>query len=133
MRDSHPIEIRPGASTDAEIEKERIEEERLARMSPDERARTERSSIAENLRYMAGGKPYSETLLIDPDGQLNRGRRLDGLPPYIMTLGIGDSVRTETDLYGLMQTLAQEHPNLAVTFDVDPERKWIKYEVSRKP
>jgi hypothetical protein len=133
MKDRHPIEIRPGASTDAEIEKERVEEERLARMSPDERAKAERNSIAENLQSMARGKPYSETLLIDPDGQLNRGHRLDGLPPYIMTLGIGDSLRTESDLYQVMQTLTQEHPNLAVAFDVDPERKWIKYEVSRKP
>jgi len=54
---------------------------------------------------------------------------MDGWLPYLVSAG---DLKSPEDLYQLMHKISQEHPDLNISFDVDPNRKWIKYRVSKK-
>jgi len=143
------VEFRPGATNEEAIrtlEKENAERERLnkeyrekeAKMTPQEKAqraeewaRQDRNWMVEWFEdVMKKDGEYSETLGIEKDGSLNREKRInDGFVPFIVTPG---DLKSSEDLYQLMHKISQEHPQLNISFEVDPNRKWIKYRVSKK-
>lgn len=71
------------------------------------------------------GGEYSETFLINSNGRLDKKRRLDGNFPYL--IAIGGIVETEEDLYNLMYKISIKHPQFQISFEVDENKKWIKY------
>lgn len=108
--------------------------EQEARLTPEEKIerqarweKEDRAWIAEWFQDSIKGKnEYSETLLIDADGNINREKREDGHPPFIVTPG---KIKTPEDLYQLLYKIKQEHLNLDFSFEIDKDGKWIKYMV----
>ncbi|QQR78520.1 MAG: hypothetical protein IPJ68_05640 [Candidatus Moraniibacteriota bacterium] len=67
--------------------------------------------------------PYSETLLIEPDGKFARLRQ-DGVPKFV-------DEDTPASLYTMAQRVETKFPHLKFTFDRDPQGKWMRYTVTR--
>jgi len=80
-------------------------------------------------RIDQGGGEYSETFQIKQEGSLDREKRMDGYIPYLVIEG---NLKGPEDLYRLAYDISQEHPDLDISFNVDPSGKWIKYSVSKK-
>lgn len=117
------------------LEKEDKEDrEKEAKMTPEEKAQwaeqRSRNWIAEWFedRIKQNGE-YSEALQIQQDGSLNPEERLDGRLPYVVDAA---DLKSPEDLYQLMHRISNEHPDLSISFEVDPGGKWIKYRVAKK-
>ena len=142
------LEFRPGETNKTALarqEKEEAERERLrneyrekaASMTPEEKEQQAEEWAQQSRKWIAewfteGIKKngeYSETLQIKQDGSLDREKRLDGRLPFLVNAG---NLKSPEDLYQLMHKISQEHPNFNVSFEVDPNRKWIKYRVIQK-
>lgn len=143
------LEFRPGETNEPALAREEIDEadrrrrreeqlKKEAAMTPQEKAgqaaeiaRNSRDFIAEWFAEgIANNREYSETLIIEKDGNLNRNKRLpDGHAPFIV--GPGDLKRPE-DLYRIMRIIAQENPRFNISFEEDPAKQWIKYRVTKK-
>ena len=110
-------------------EKSKEEQEQLSKLTPAEWEKRGRDSIAKWLRDIVEQKngEYSEALIIEKDGSLNRERRLnDDVPPYIT---LTRDVRTPEDLYNLLYKIQEENPDLRFSFDRNQNDQWIKYTV----
>ena len=126
--------------TKEDAERERLGQEyreKEAKMTPEgkvqraeEWARQDRNWMAEWFEDgIKKNGEYSEALQIKQDGSLDREKRMDGWLPYLVSEG---DLKSPEDLYQLMYKISLEHPDLNISFDVDPNRKWIKYRVSKK-
>jgi len=116
------LEFRPGETSETAREREEIEKVQQA----EESAQIDRNFIVKNF-FEDGIKrrgEYSETFKIKEDGSLDR--ETSGV------INIAHEVRSPEDLYQLMHEISQEHPDLDISFDVDPNGKWIKYRVSKE-
>lgn len=129
------VEFRSGASNEEKIkaaeEARKKEIERTKNFTEAdfavERARQNRNWIAEWLKDgIKKSGEYSETLKIKQDGSLDREKRMDGRVPFIVSIG---DLKSLEDLYQLMHKISQEHPDLNMSFEVDPNREWMKYTV----
>ncbi len=142
------LEFRPGETSETarvreereEARRERLRQEyreKEARMTPEEKAQRVEEWARQDRNWMAewfedGIKKsgeYSEALQIRQDGSLDREKRMDGCLPFIVSIG---DLKSPEDLYQLMHKISQEHPELDISFEVDPNRKWMKYRVSKK-
>lgn len=156
MREENPTvksvgpryEFRPGETNETARTREEKEEakrkklqqeyrEKEAKMTPDEKAQRAEEWAREGRNSMAewfedGIKKsgeYSEALQIKQDGSLDREKKVDGRLPFIVDAG---NLKNPEDLYQLMHKVSQDHPDLNILFEVDPNRKWIKYRVTKK-
>ncbi|MDO8572734.1 MAG: hypothetical protein Q7S11_03125 [bacterium] len=142
------LEFRPGETSETARVREEGEEagreclrqeyrEKDVKMTPEEKAQRAEEWPRQNRNWMAkwfedGIKKsgeYSEALQIKPDGSLDREKRMDGGLPFIVSAG---DLKSPEDLYQLMHKISQEHLELGVSFEVDPNRKWMKYRVAKK-
>jgi len=145
------VEFRQGDSSEEAInrlEKERKEQERLhleelekeASMTLADKAKRDEEWAREDRKFMADwfedgikrGGESSETLIIKPDGTLDHKKRLDegfGTVPFIASAG---KLEKPEDLYKLMAKISEEHPQLSISVESDPNMQWIKYKVLKK-
>ena len=114
------VEFRPGETT--ETARARRNQERPQRV---EKSRVE--SMAEHFAdQLSWRDEYSETLAITPDGKIDEKRMGDGKDAFVradLENGLPD------ELYKLMKEVQSAHPELSISFDHDPNGKWIKYRV----
>ncbi|MDD4477288.1 MAG: hypothetical protein PHY40_04015 [Patescibacteria group bacterium] len=156
MRDGNPfskpvgpgLEFRPGETNETASErqkKEKAEREKLrqeyrekeANITPEEKAQRAEEWAQQDRKLMAEwfedcikkNGEYSEALQIKQDGSLDCEKRLDGRLPILVSVC---DLKSPEDLYQLMHKISQEYPNLDISFEVDPSRKWIKYRVAKK-
>ena len=138
--DANPVEFRPEASTEGAIEEKKRrqeeEKERESKKTPTEKARERRDAITRWFNQCTTSKAgiYSETLKIKLDGTLDKDERLDGHAPYIIIgFDLESVLNTPKDLYQMMHQISSEHPEFNISFEADPNGKWIKYLVTKKP
>ena len=120
---NHPIEFRPGASTEGEAV---IDEKRKSELE-----RTKNFTTADHTEeffasMLNDNQQYSETFKIKEDGEFDKVERLDGSAVH---MGEAD---TPAELYQLAKEIQDKHPEYQFTFESDPEGKWLKYTVSKK-
>ncbi len=150
--DGPGLEFRPGETNETaskrqkkeELEREKLQQEReeLWReeevgMTLEEKAQRAEGRARQGRNWMVewfengikrNGGEYSETLLIKQDGDLDREKSIDGSPPVIMNAG---DLKNPEDLYRIMHKISQERPELDISFEADPDRKWIRYRVKK--
>jgi len=118
--------------------KEELEKE--ASMTLADKAKRDEEWAREDRKFMADwfedgikrGGESSETLIIKPDGTLDHKKRLDegfGTVPFIASAG---KLEKPEDLYKLMAKISEEHPQLSISVESDPNMQWIKYKVLKK-
>lgn len=120
----HPVEFRPGESTENNISKE--EERRkfeLERTKNFTNADYAEEFFADILTHTDS---YSETFKIKDDGNFDGFERLDGSPVNM------HGADTADELYKLAKDIQDKHPEYQFNFENDPEGKWLKYTVSKK-
>ena len=142
------LEFRPGETNESALAREEIDEAKRKRrraeqqkkeaaMTPQEKAeqaaeiaRDSRDSIAEWFEErLADTSEYTETLIIEKDGRLNRNKRLpDSKVPFIVNTG---DLRSSEDLYQLARIISQEYPQFNFSFEEDPAKQWIRYRVTK--
>ena len=141
--ESPSLQFRPGETSETAREREKMRKEQLKKedfeqenkMTPEEReekrARLNRDLVAGWFKDLINKKgEYSETLMIEEDGNFNREKRFDDKKvPFIITAGL---LEKKEDLYRLMQAISLEYPQFDISFDIDPAGRWIKYRVTKK-
>lgn len=110
----HPLEMRPGESTDAAKAREaqKAERERIASLFDD--------------TFVNG--EYSETLIVNPDGRIDRKRRANDANVPLL----GEYIENTNDLYRVMKEVQDAHPEYKISFENDPNGKWVKYRINKQ-
>lgn len=116
------VEFKPGETSDS------------SEVSTEERPKSEQSDsdfLAEHFAFMLKhSSEYAETLEIAPNGTLNWKERADDkMSPFIASALQPNE--TPDALYRIMREVQESHPELQITFENDPEGKWIKYVVRK--
>ena len=122
------VEFKPGESTDTVRDRQASEPKES---HPERKAESSSDAefAADHFAIMLEHQPeYSETLIINPDGHMEKKRRAnDSTPPYFAGL-----VETPSDLYKLMKEVQDAHPEYKISFENDPNGTWMKYKVSKQ-
>lgn len=130
------VEMRTGASNEDVIKRLNASKEKLAKITPFEEMEKEwekekiRDASSEFTRLVTERGEYSETLQVNPDGQIDNTRRVGSdVRPFISFYDIS----TRDALYGFMKKLQEFNGQLDVQFENDPSGQWIKYRLTNKP
>lgn len=120
---THPVEFRPGESTDKKIKEDETAQEKEAERTKDFMpADLVEEFFTGVMRYQ---NPYSETFKIKSDGTFDKAERFGG-----SAFHIGEAYTPEK-LYRIAKDIQEKHPEYQFNFETDPQGKWLKYTVSK--